>query len=318
LDQLGSGVGNVIAILYVVMTARFPQVICIDEPNQFLHPKALRELLLILSTEGKQHQYILSAHSAEVIGAVDAATVTLLSLSDGVTQVRQTDMKGLRGLREGLAELGIRATELHGRDRVLWVEGQTEELVLPLLMAHFCQEYSAGTAVLRVHDTGEFDKRGMDPIKIAATYTRLSVATALAPPMVAIVLDAEQRKPADIERLEKADQAKLRFLPRRMLENYLLQPHAITAVLMELGEPVSHTDVSQALATSAKASAMSDIDLERVDGAACLRETFNALTDNRQSFRKTSTVPALVQWLLTHEAEALKPLGDWLRGLLRD
>ena len=68
LARMGSGIGNVIAMLYVVLTSRHPQVIIIDEPNAFLHPRALRELLQILESEGRQHQYILSAHSAEVLG----------------------------------------------------------------------------------------------------------------------------------------------------------------------------------------------------------------------------------------------------------
>lgn len=224
ISEMGAGVVNVVAILFVLLIARHPQVICIDEPNQFLHPKALRELLNILAIEGRQHQYILTAHSAEVISAIKAETVTLLSLDDGQTNVRQAKHHDLALLRDGLADLGIRATELHGRDRVLWVEGQTEEIVFPTLLANFCKAHAAGTAVLRVHDTGAFERKGFDPIKAVEIYTRLSTSSALVPPMVAIVLDRESRSTSERERLEQDRRGRLRFLPRRMLENFLLNP----------------------------------------------------------------------------------------------
>lgn len=318
LTQMGSGVGNVLAALYVVLTARTPQVICIDEPSQFLHPKALRELLHILATEGKQHQFILTAHSGDVIGAVKAETVTLLTLDKSITQVRQTDHKGLATLRDGFAELGIRATELHGRDRVLWVEGQTEELVFPGLLTHFCELLAAGTAVLRVHATGDFEPRRVDPIQVVTLYTRLTSESALVPPMVAVVLDREGRPDEVCERLEADRRGRLRFLPRRMLENYLLHPKAIAQVLSELGEAVDVAAATEALTGHARDEWREALPLEKIDGAKVLAAVFSAITSTRQEFRKTRDVPALVDWLLLNDASFLRPLGDWLGGLLVD
>lgn len=317
IDQMGSGVANVVAVLYIVLTARQPQVICIDEPNQFLHPKALRELLNILALEGRQHQYILTAHSAEVISAVKAETVTLLSLDNGVTQVRQAKHDDLAKLRDGLADLGIRATELHGRDRVLWVEGQTEELVLPAVLASFCTRLAAGTAVLRVHETGAFERRGMDPVKVAAIYKRLSSASALVPPMVAALLDRERRRDDECQRLEEDQRARLRFLPRRMIENYLLHPPAIAAVLEEREPGAGDVQrVAHLLGEAAGVRALEDLDLIQADGARLLAQVFARQTDSRWEFKKTRDVPDLVDWLLVHQADLLTPLGDWLNQLL--
>ena len=44
----GTGIGQVLAILYVVLTSDTPQVIVIDEPQSFLHPGAARKLIEIL------------------------------------------------------------------------------------------------------------------------------------------------------------------------------------------------------------------------------------------------------------------------------
>jgi len=69
LDESGTGVGQVLALLYVVVTADFPRIIAIDEPNSFLHPGAAKKLLTILKQF--EHQYIISTHSAELIRVAD-------------------------------------------------------------------------------------------------------------------------------------------------------------------------------------------------------------------------------------------------------
>ena len=45
LAECGTGIGQVLAILYVVVNSDFPQVIAIDEPQSFLHPGAVRRLI---------------------------------------------------------------------------------------------------------------------------------------------------------------------------------------------------------------------------------------------------------------------------------
>lgn len=309
LDKMGSGIGNVIAILYVVLTSRSPQVIAIDEPNSFLHPKALRELLSILAQEGRQHQYILTAHSPDVLTAVSPATITLFELSSTFTVTKQISGKDLPLLRTDLADLGIRMTDLHGRDRVLWVEGQTEEIVLPELLQHFCPEVSAGTAVLRVEHTGTFEKKGISPTEVAKIYKRLTESSALVPPMVAILLDKESRKPCECSRIIEESAGVIHFLERSMLENYALDPEAIAAILNQLGEVVSNE------AVAAELSVASDESPQTLHGAHVLENVFSKLSDARLVFRKTRDTPMLIRWLLINRPSALAELEQFLRQL---
>jgi AAA15 family ATPase/GTPase len=44
INQVGTGVGNALAMLYVALTSRTQRFILLEEPNSFLHPRALREL----------------------------------------------------------------------------------------------------------------------------------------------------------------------------------------------------------------------------------------------------------------------------------
>lgn len=308
LDKMGSGIGNVIAMLYIVLTARFPRVIAIDEPNSFLHPKALRELLQIFAIEGKIHQYLLTAHSADVLIAVPPSLVTLFEIRNGTTTVHQVRGNELIAIREELSELGIRMTDLHGRDRVLWVEGQTEELVLPELLRNFCPEIAPGTAALRVEHTGTFEKKGVDPKEVAALYKRLTTSTALVPPMVAILLDRETRSKEECERLSTSSNGTLRFLNEAMLENYVLNPDAISNVLKNHGELVSPSEIQDSLTTSLDSS-------KQVDGAKILKSIFDHFTQARTEFKKTRDVPFMITWLLENNPKFLKPLGDFLRNL---
>ncbi len=77
LNECGTGVGQVLAMLYVAMTAQYPQVIIIDEPSSFLHPAAARKLIDCLRVY-PQHQYIISTHSPEILRAADPQTVIFI------------------------------------------------------------------------------------------------------------------------------------------------------------------------------------------------------------------------------------------------
>lgn len=311
LGKMGSGIGNVIAILYVVLTARDPQVIAIDEPNSFLHPKALRELLNILAQEGNNHQYILTAHSPDVLTAVTPATISLFELKGSVTTVQQVPGKDLPLLRTQLADLGIRMTDLHGRDNVLWVEGQTEELVFPSLLQQFCPEVSSGTAVLRVEHTGLFERKAVDPKEVAAIYKRLSTSSALVPPMIAILLDKEGRKDEECKKINAETQGAVVFLERRMLEDYVLIPGAIQAVLNNLGLRVSIEEVTAAL---------DNVRNELKDGpnaAKILNKIFSDLSGAKHEFRKTRDTPMLFAWMLANQQQDLSELKGFLRDLFK-
>lgn len=312
--KMGTGLGNVIAILYVALTTREPQMIAIDEPNAFLHPRALRELLAILESMGSQHQYIMTAHSPDVITAVNLSSIILLDFDGTCTKAKQVNEISLFALRGHLADLGIRLTDLHSRDRVLWVEGQTEELLMPDLLRYACPEIAASTAVLRVERTGTFSRKGVDPAEVAKLYSRLSTSSALVPPMTCILLDAEDRPIAERERITAESQGSLRFLPRRMLETYVLDADAIATHLTALGCTTSGSLVERALVNHLGTHPTKAL-LADVDGAKVLKDIFSTLSDSTIEFRKTRDVPSLMTWIIRHRAERLSDLQNFLRDV---
>ena len=319
LSAMGTGIGNVLCMLYVVQATRTPQVIVIDEPNAFLHPRALRQLLAILQQDPTGHQFIITAHSPDVLTAIRAPAITLLRLEAGETRASRIASNDFAEASADLANLGIRMTDLHSRDRVLWVEGQTEELVLPELLQWKFEMLAATTAVIRLGHTGTLDRRGVDEIEVLNTYERLSQSSSLVPPLLQILLDRESRDERRIRELADRSRGRIAFLRQRMLEDYAIDSQAIHAVLQEAGED-----------TLTEAQVVDEIARLRALGEAgehagkLLHELFLVLTESRHEFRKTHHTPRLFRWLRDHKPEVLQPLIEELQeifmrsGLLAD
>jgi predicted ATPase len=322
LSQVGTGVGNVIAMLYVAVTAQTPRTFLLEEPNSYLHPRALRELLAILADTEIKHQYFITTHSSDVLRAVNPSTVTMLEYDGQTSSRRQVKSDRLDELKSGLMDMGIRMTDLHGCDHVIWVEGETEEAVFPLIIRKHFGELASRVAVLRVHSTSDFDAAGkqgkLDPVKVAEIYKKLSDGNALAPIMAGIILDRENRQKSEIERIEKAGVGRIRFLDRTMLEDYLLDASAIAELVRAHTGDVIEAAVIDVALRNGKALPVCWVNSKAktpiVHAAKLLNHTISSLTENKLTYRKTLHAPQLVEYLLQHKTDAL----DELRGLLRD
>lgn len=147
LSESGTGIGQVLAILYVVMTSERPQSIIIDEPQSFLHPGAARKLIEFLKLY-PQHQYIIATHSATIISAANPRTITVARFEDSETKLEQLDAKAEKNIQAVLGELGIRLSDSFGADNILWVEGRTEEKCFPLVIEKIMSQPLMGTEIL--------------------------------------------------------------------------------------------------------------------------------------------------------------------------
>lgn len=319
IDKVGTGVGNALAMLYVALTAQTQRFILLEEPNSYLHPRALRELLAILAEIGSKHQFFVTTHSSDVLRTIKASTVTLLEHDGCQTTVKQTSGNELHKFQAGLVDLGIRLTDLHGCDKVLWVEGETEEAIFPLLLKHYFPELAQGIAVLPLHATGDFEAKKYEPKKVADIYKKLSQGSFLAPPMVAIALDKERRKDSEVKQVEADCAGIVYFLPRTMLEDYLLNPEAIAAVLsQELGRIVAQVDVEKAF-DEASASPSCLLKPENkadraIHAAKVLKSVFDSV--GTLEYRKTAHGPKIAEWLLSNKPDEFVELHEWFNKFL--
>jgi hypothetical protein len=324
LSESGTGIGQVLAMLYVVLAAEQPQIFLIDEPQSFLHPGAARKLIEILRIHA-QHQFIVSTHSPEIISAAEPRRIVLVQKVGSESRVETIDGKKQQFLTLMLRELGIRLSDVFGADRVLWVEGKTEELCFPLILKYHSVPLR-GTAILAVSSTGDFDRRRAS--LAIDVYQRLSNGAGLLPPAVGFVFDADSRTDEARVRFKKESQNLAEFLPRRMYECYLLNPMAIATVLTRsVGREIS-TEAIQAWLDLNKAdgkyyprgsgrTADGRADwLQNIDGANFLSDMFQELSNNTVEFQKTTHSVRLTEYLLENKPEALNEVRDLLVELL--
>jgi len=326
LANSGTGIGQVLAILYVVTEAIHPQVIIIDEPQTFLHPGAVRKLLEILR-EYPQHQFIISTHSPTALTAADPSTVLLVRQKDGVSSVQPSNLRVAKDTKAILADVGARLEDVFGFDRVLWVEGKTEELCFPIVLQRLSKRRVAGTAIVGLTETGDFEARQGD--LAFAVYRKLSAGTLLVPPTAAFVFDTERRTPQQVADLKQKAGAVVHFLPRRMYENYLLDPDAIAAVAGAIdnfggvtadavGKWIEEHRWDDQLFKPGPVPVVKNAEtwIERVRAARLLETIFTVFSETRVSYDKAKHGVELTEWLVENKPEALRPLADFLAGLL--
>ena len=231
LTDCGTGVGQVLAILYVAMT-RQQNVIVIDEPNSFLHPGAARKLIEILK-QYDTNQYVVSTHSPELISAINPEIIHRVhwDVEAGESRVEKMSGASIDDMALLLDDLGAKLSDVFGADYVIWVEGQTEEACFPIIAASCVEPPPLGTLFVRVRATGDFESKKSDSDLVWVIYERLSGGAALVPPALAFSFDREGRSEKQLQDMAKKSDGKVKFLPRCLIENYFLHPTAIAFVV---------------------------------------------------------------------------------------
>jgi energy-coupling factor transporter ATP-binding protein EcfA2 len=332
LDECGSGIGQVLAILYVVMTSDHPQTVIVDEPQSFLHPGAVTKLVEVLK-KYPQHQYIFATHSPAVITASDPATFTIVRATDGESVLEVMDPGNAKHLQTYLSEIGARLSDVFGADKILWVEGQTEEECFPLVVRKIAKKPLMGTVIVGIRQVG--DLQGRERKKVLELYLRLSRAKTLLPPAIAFVFDKECLTHEQKDDLTRMDRDRVRFFPRRMYENYLLDAAAVAAVMNSItgfrDRPILEDEVRQFFETKrgerkepgqqlryfCRGIADVPIDWESsVDAAKLLEDSFRELSGGRASYEKTTHSVAITEWLIENRPAALGEVAEFLAPLL--
>jgi predicted ATPase len=324
LEESGTGVGQVLAILYVVMTVERGTIV-IDEPNSFLHPGAAKKLIQTLR-QYNHHQFILATHSGDLIATADPETIQLVTWTDGESRVQEVDKKQINYLREILLEVGASFSDFFGFDRAVWVEGPTEETCFPIILDKLRRQKQLGLVFLAVRNTGDFEGRGNQKKLVWDIYKKLTTGMSLLPSMVSFSFDREHRSQKDIDDLDRESQGQVKFLPRLCYENYLLDSEAIAAILnstpREGLSPASASDVDAWLTKNGGkfiarwSGELSDpLWLSNVNAAKLLTCLFDELSGTNLEYRKTTHSLLLTEWILEHKPHLFKELAEYIESL---
>ncbi|WP_175773415.1 AAA family ATPase [Paraburkholderia phenazinium] len=331
LNESGTGIGQVLAMLYVVVTSDLPSVIMIDEPQSFLHPGAVRKLFEILRLYG-QHQYVVTTHSPGLIALTESDRLFSVRRTGAanVSNVMPIDGNRQQDLRMSLADVGVRLGDVFGADSILWVEGKTEETCFPELLRGLTQTRLQGVQILGVVSTDELGAK--NATRVFDIYSRLAGTASLLPPAVAFILDKEQRSEREIADIERMSGGLARWLPLRMYENYLLEPaciaHLINAEDFERPNPLAAGDIQvwmehrggerKYFAPEEPAAYLTAGWQQRVHGAKLLDDIFNEFTEARVCYDKVKHGVLLTQKLIEQPTEALMSFCEALSEIVRN
>jgi AAA15 family ATPase/GTPase len=189
LQDSGTGIGQVLAIFYVVVTSTYPKTIIIDEPQSFLHPGAIRTFISILRKNYFQHQYIITTHSPTVISSVNPTNIIQLTKKDFETTAINLLPNSTSSMKSILGDVGASLSDVFGAENILWVEGPTEVECFQEIIDKRCQSNLLGTALQAVIHTGDFETKEKKTAElIHKIYDQLSKSTALIPPAIGFLV----------------------------------------------------------------------------------------------------------------------------------
>ncbi len=331
LNASGTGVAQAIALLTAIMTID-KAIIIIDEINSFLHPAAIKALLRILQTQYAQHQYIISTHAPDVISFSNPTTIHLVKREGYESRVKRLDLTKIETFREVAEHLGVSMADVFAAERVIWVEGQTEELCFPYLYQQTKGPLPRGTIFTSVVATGDFHAKKRDRTLVYEIYQRLSAAAAPLVVNVAFSFDGEnltESEKCDMRREAKGKGA-LDFLPRRHLECYLIDSAAIAAFIAHKDpQPASTVTPDSVAAALKKAAAEKPLHIQEwngniadeqwlagVDAAELIGTVCGTLSEQRVRFAKKADSLFLLQHILKNDRQRFDPLAEYVASLV--
>lgn len=224
LKRLGTGVEQLLMTAYVGERHPPGGIVIVEEPESHLHPEAQRRLLSHLVRWSAHRLIIVSTHSTVFLDRAAGQVPTwLVDRAEGVSTVRRSRPH----LPDVLAAVGVRLSDVITADRVLVVEGDPDADVLRWWYGDLLDSRRVRVVPGR---------RGGDPAFHIETFAEwLETWVGQENPDFAPLLfirDRDELEDGTIRRLE--DTGAVAVLPRRELENYLLEPGAIQKVLEEL------------------------------------------------------------------------------------
>ncbi len=104
--SLSEGTLRFLGVLATVYSPESSCVICIEEPENAIHPRALQLLVDILRSRTERHQFVLTTHSPYLVDLVrpEELTVVEKTITKGTVAKRASK---IRGTKEAIKSLGL-------------------------------------------------------------------------------------------------------------------------------------------------------------------------------------------------------------------
>ncbi len=97
---VSSGTINTISLLTSILQFNEPQFICIEEPENGIHPEAIKELVYFFreQCERNGHYIWLTTHSQSLVSVLKPEEIVIVDKIEGETRIKQYQNKDLHGI----------------------------------------------------------------------------------------------------------------------------------------------------------------------------------------------------------------------------
>ena len=289
-----------------------PDILLVEEPEIHLHPALETSMMRYLKRIGKESQIFITTHSTNFLDTAEMRNVYLAS-KDQSTQVQLINMAEAETSIP--RELGIRLSSLFMFDRLVFVEGPSDEDVI--------REWASIRGVnLAQASVGFIPMGGVRNLAYFASDQTISFLTKR---RVALwfVLDRDEREDAEVQRLtsELGVQARMVVLERRELENYLIIARPLAEFIKlkkELGgvkDPVAPTVSEVTQAINECAELLKSVAIER----RVIKLTCAPVYPNRNEALNVSSGKSLTERVsneLTRQKEKLEEIDKKLSDVI--
>jgi hypothetical protein len=238
LKNLGTGVEQLLMTLVVGLMGDGPSCVIIEEPETNLHPGAQRALLTLIREWSATRPFIITTHSPVLLDTSQRTEVVLVTRQSGDSHVRSLGNEAL----EALDELGVRLSDVLSADRLLLIEGTSDEEVFKIWFPDLLTNPRVTLIPAGGGDNARYARR---------LQAWLTEADRLGDRRVLYLRDRDELPKADVENLEKGGFVRVPL--RRELENYLLDEPAIAVIIQQRtkAQPPSPEDIRQVMRQAA-------------------------------------------------------------------
>lgn len=125
LNSLGTGIHQVI-IMAVACTLISNSVVCIEEPEIYLHPELQKKLIRYIS-ENTNNQYIITSHSSAIFDCT-GVNIYHCQITEGRTFCKKVLLH--KDKCNILDDLGYKASDILQSNCIIWVEGPSDRIYI--------------------------------------------------------------------------------------------------------------------------------------------------------------------------------------------
>lgn len=236
LSDCGSGYTHVLLLLCVLYTKE-NSIVLFDEPQVFLHPSAEKAIYDLVS-ESNEHQFIFTTHSPILINYPSDKYLIHVSKLNGTSSFTQ-----LEHIQELLQDIGVSNSDYALSDKVIFVEGQTEERVIPMILSHFgLKQIGYNYRILNMKGTGNYFTKNSSMREYKGKLDLILSGISESPIPYKIIIDADNKTTEKLHTLKESYGDSIIILERREYENYFLDSYQELSEIINQNSSTVATD----------------------------------------------------------------------------